>query len=120
MSKKRASGRSIRKKPAKKKYRKPVKAIRMIIKLRERAGLSRNALAEASYVDPKYLWNLERGIKRNPGRNLLIRLVRTLVSYSKMFTEDDVDAVLKAAGYPPAPLPDPNPRPTFLTREIYR
>ena len=116
--KKPASRRSNREKPAKKKYRKPVKAIQMVIKLRQKAGLTRNALAEAAYMDPKYLWRLEHGLARNPGRVILINLVRTLVAYSKMFTEEDVDAVQKAAGYPPAPKPPENPGRTFLNRGI--
>jgi transcriptional regulator with XRE-family HTH domain len=93
-------------KPKGPKHRKPVKPIRMIIKMRKRAKLTRNALAEASYIDPKYLWNLEHGISRNPGRRILIDLTRALVAYTKMFSEEDVDKVLKAAGYPPAPLPE--------------
>ena len=100
------------------KHRRPVKAIQMVIKLREKAGLTRNALAEAAYLDSKYLWNLEHGIARKPGRVILINLVRTLVAYSKMFTEEDVDAVLHAAGYPPAPKPPDDPGSTFLNRGI--
>ena len=93
-------------KPKAQKYQKPIKAIRMIIKMRESAKLTTNALAGYSRVDPKYVWNLERGISRNPGRRILINLTRALVAYTKMFSEKDVDAVLKAAGYPPAPPPD--------------
>lgn len=107
-------------KPAERKYRKPVEAIRMVIKLRKKAGLTTNALAEAAYMDPKYFWKLEHGIARNPGRVILINLVRTLVAYSKMFTEEDVDAVLHAAGYPPAPKPPDDPGGTFLNRGIRR
>ena len=105
-------------KPAERKYRKPVKAIQMVIKLREKAGLTRNVLAEAAYMDTKYYWRLERGIARKPGRIILINLVRTLVSYSKMFAEEDVDAVQHAAGYPPAPRPPDDPGGTFLNRGI--
>ena len=118
--KKPATRRSNREKPAERKYRKPVEAIRMVIKLRKKAGLTTNALAEAAYLDSKYLWNLEHGIARKPGRIILINLVRTLVAYSKMFTEEDVDAVLHAAGYPPAPKPPDDPGGTFLNRGIRR
>lgn len=119
----RRNNRIVRKEPEKPKgpkRSKPIKAIRMIIKMRKKAGLTRNALAEASYVDPKYYWHLEMGQKRNPGRNILINLTRTLVAYTKMFSEKDVDAVLKAAGYPPAPPPDDEPSRTFLNRGIRR
>lgn len=105
---------------AKQKNQKPVRAAQILIDLRKQAGLSRNALAGASGVDEKYFWDLERGLKRNPGRNVLIKLSRAPAHYSKQFTEEDVDAVLEAAGFPPAPLPDPNPAPTSLTRELYR
>ena len=98
--------------------RKPVKAIRMPIRLREKAGLTTNALADGANVDQKNLWNLEHGIKRNPGRDLLINLGRTLVSFSKAFTEEDVDRKLAAADYPPAPLPNPTPRTNHLIRGI--
>jgi hypothetical protein len=94
-------------KKKKKEYDKPVKAIEMIIEMREQCGLNRHELARSSGNDPKYLWNLERGIKRNPSRWALITLTRALVAYTKLFDETDVDAVLKAAGYPPAPLPKP-------------
>ena len=90
----------------------------MLIKLREKAGLTTNALADGANVDQKYLWNLEHGVNRNPGRDLLINLGRTLVSFSKAFTEEDVDRMLAAANHPPTPLPDPTPRPDYLTRGI--
>lgn len=88
--------------------------------MREQAGLTTNALAESTPVDPKYLWKLERGIARNPGRNLLIDLARSLVGYTKLFNESNVDMVMAAANYPSAPLPDPNPSPNYLTRHLYR
>ena len=106
-SKKPASRRPLRKKP-KKKYRKPVKAIRLLIDKRKKAGITTNALADLASLDPKNYWRLEKGIARNPGRDTLIRLARALVGYTKMFTEDDVDKVLAAANFPPAPEPECN------------
>jgi|AP95_1055475.scaffolds.fasta_scaffold555947_1 hypothetical protein len=69
-------------------------------------------------MDGKYLWRLEHGIARKPGRIKLINIGRTLVAYSKMFTEEDVDAVLHAARYPPAPRPPDDPGGTFLNMGI--
>ena len=85
---------------------KPVKPIDTIIKMRKKVGMSRWKLASDAYVDQKYYKKLESGEARNPGRWLLIRLVRALVAYSKVFSEQDVDRVLKQAGQAPAPLPD--------------
>ena len=85
---------------------KPVKAIQIIMKLRKNANLSTWKLAELAYVDHRYLYRLERGEKTHPSRDILIRLGRELVNYSKLFDEDHVDRILKAAGYPPAPLDD--------------
>ena len=123
MFKKNHPKRSNRKSAAKRKppkRRKPVKAIREIVRMREKVGVSCNALYEAAGIDPKYGWNLERGLKRNPGRNVLIKLVRVLVSFTKMYNESHVDRVLSFASFPPAPLPPEDPRPTFLTSELYR
>ena len=106
------------KKPKGPKRSRPVKPIRMIIKMCKKAGLTRNALTEASYLDPKYVWRLEMGQKRNPGRNILINPTRALVAYTKMYSEKDVDKVLDAAGYPPAPPPPDNPTRTFLNGGI--
>ncbi|MEX0761529.1 MAG: helix-turn-helix transcriptional regulator [Dehalococcoidia bacterium] len=84
---------------------KPVDAIALIKSMRERAGLTAYGLAERARVDSRYLTRLESGESRNPGREVLIQLGRTLVRYTKNFNEKDVDAVLAAAGYPPAPDP---------------
>jgi len=84
---------------------KPVKAIRILIEMREKAGVTTYRLASLARVDSKYLWRLERGEARNPGREALIRLARALVGYTKLFSESDVDCVLAAADYAPAPMP---------------
>lgn len=62
-NKKRLSRRSIRNNKAKKRYPKSDKAITTITKMRNRAGLECNVLAEMSFVDSKYLWELEHGLK---------------------------------------------------------
>ncbi len=85
---------------------KPVKAIQIVTNLRKKAKLSTWKLAELAYVDHRYLYRLESGEKTHPSRGVLIRLGRALVNYSKLFDEDDVDRILKAGGYPPAPLDD--------------
>lgn len=90
--------------PPKKRF-KPVKSIQMLMKMREKAGVSRYKMATLAWVDEKYVKRLELGEARHPGRDVLIRLSRALVEYTKMFTEKDVDRVLAAAGFAPAPEP---------------
>jgi hypothetical protein len=106
MNRKRTSRRSDRSKPATRKEQKPIKAIKLLIAKRKKAQLTTNGLAELASLDPKNYWRLEHGFARNPGRDTLIRLTRALVRYSKMFDESDVDEVLKAVGFPSAPLPE--------------
>lgn len=83
---------------------KPVKAIGMIIKMREKADITYSKLSTIARVDKSYLRRLETGESRHPGRDILIALTRALVDYTKLFAEKDVDRVLAAAGFPPAPL----------------
>ena len=85
---------------------KPVRPIRRLIKMREKAGMSRYMLASMARQDDRYLKRLESGEARNPGRNVLISLGRALVAYTKLYNEGDVDKVLNDAGFAPAPLPD--------------
>ena len=89
----------------KRKPLKPVKAILLLIKMRKKADVSCYMLATLARVDDRYLRRLEAGEARNPGRDHLIRLARALVGFTKLFDEDDVDRVLAAAGFAPAPLP---------------
>ena len=103
-----ASRQTIRKKSTKKKYRKSIKSIKLLIEMRKKAGITTNGLADLASLDPKNYWRLEKGIARNPGRDTLIRLARALVRYTKMFDESDVDKVLAAANFPPAPEPECN------------
>lgn len=83
---------------------KPVKSVEIIIQMREKAGLTYSQLARLAGTDRSYLRRLEVGESRNPGHDTLIDLAEALVDYTKLFTEDDVDRVLKAAGFPPAPV----------------
>ena len=85
---------------------KPVKPIATIVKMRDKVGMSRWKLAEDAHLDQSYYKRLESGEARNPGRDVLIRLVRALVAFSKVFSEREVDRVLAQAGYAPAPLPE--------------
>ena len=106
MNRRHTTRRSARRKPVKRKQQSPIKAIKLLIAKRKKAQLTTNGLAELASLDPKNYWRLEHGIARNPGRDTLITLTRALVRYSKMFDESDVDEVLKAAGFPPAPWPE--------------
>ena len=101
--KKTRSRRIIRSEPPEKPL-KPAKAIEMIIKMREKADITYSQLARLARVDKSYLRRLELGESRHPGRQTLIDLSEALVDYTKMFDERDVDRVLKAAGFAPAPL----------------
>ena len=91
-------------KPPKKKKPKPVKAIRILIKMREKAKLTAFQFSELSHSDYKYWKKLESGEAENPGRGYLMWAARSLVDYTKLFDESDVDEVLAAAGFPPAPV----------------
>jgi hypothetical protein len=83
----------------------PVKAIAIIVEMRQKAHITYSKLSTISGVDKSYMRRLERGESRNPGRDTLIDLARSLVNYTKLFTEKDVDRVLQAAGFAPAPMP---------------
>ncbi len=91
--------------PPKKKKPKPIKAIRLLIKLREKAKLTAFQFAQLSHSDYKYWKKLESGEAQNPGRGYLMWAARSLVDYTKLFDEGDVDKVLAAADFPPAPAP---------------
>lgn len=91
-------------KPPKRKKPKPIKAIRLLIKMREKAKLTAFQFASQSHSDYKYWQKLESGEAQNPGRGYLMWAARSLVDYTKLFDESDVDKVLAAAGFPPAPV----------------
>lgn len=63
--------------------------------LRAAAGLSYQVLAERSYVDVKYLHDLETGKKARPSRDVLIR-----VGVGLGLELEDIDELLTVAGHP--------------------
>ena len=72
-------------------------------KLRKKAKLGSYALARDAYVDPSYVAQLERGAKINPSRDMVLRLGQALLDNSGDMSLEDVDNLLKAAGYGPLP-----------------
>ena len=84
---------------------KPIKPIRLLVKMRKRAGLTTFQFAALSYADYKYLQRLESGEADNPSRSYLKGKAESLVAYTSLFDIKDVNEVLKAGGYPPAPAP---------------
>ena len=69
--------------------------------LRERSGKSRYWLAQFSGVNQAYLLRLERGERRNPTRDTVLKLALALVAGSSLVTIDDVNELLWAATYVP-------------------
>ena len=65
--------------------------------------MTRYALARESRVDPTYLARLESGVKVRPGRQLVLRIGQALLDNSGKISREDVDRLLKAAGYGPLP-----------------
>ncbi len=80
-----------------------MKFAKTLKKLRTKAKMTRYALAQASSVDPTYLARLERGERVRPGRQLVLRIGQALLDNSGQITLEDVDRLLKAAGYGPLP-----------------
>ncbi len=64
-----------------------------------RDARSLNAIAQASLVDVAYLWRLRAGHKRNPSRDVLIRL-----GLAMRLEPEEVDPLLVAADYAPITL----------------
>lgn len=88
--------------------RKIHKSIKMIKDARRKLGVSRYKVSQIASVDQKYYTALERGESSNPGRSVLLRLARTITTYSKLYDEKWVDKVLSTADFPPAPEPHPD------------
>ena len=80
-----------------------MKFAKILNKLRNKAKLTRYALARESGVDPTYLARLERGEKVRPGRLLVLRIGQALLDHSGKISLKHVDRLLKAAGYEPLP-----------------
>jgi hypothetical protein len=68
-----------------------------------RARLIRYRLGQEVNVDPGHVGRLERGERRHPGRDLVLRLSQALLDNSGDITLEDVDQLLKAAGHGPLP-----------------
>jgi hypothetical protein len=60
-------------------------------------------LALEAKVDPSHVVRLERGERRHPGRDLVLRLSQALLDNSGDISLENVDELLKAAGYGPLP-----------------
>ena len=73
----------------------------MLKKLRSRSGKSRYRLARYCGVDEAYLSRLESGARRNPSRDIVLKLGLALVAGSSAVTIDDVNGLLIAAGCAP-------------------
>jgi transcriptional regulator with XRE-family HTH domain len=72
-------------------------------KLRTRAKLTRYRLALEAHADLGHLGRLERGERRHPSRELVLRLGQALLDNSGDISLEDVDWLLKAAGHGPLP-----------------
>jgi transcriptional regulator with XRE-family HTH domain len=72
-------------------------------KLRAKAKLTRYGLARDAEVDPGYVARLERGEKLHPSRHMVLRLGQALLDNSADVSLEDIDRLLKAAGYSPLP-----------------
>ena len=79
----------------------PIEAMKLVTRMRRRAGMTTYGLATNAAVDFNYLKKLERGEARNPSRAVLMSLGNALTAYTSLFSRRDVDRVLKAAGFPP-------------------
>ena len=70
-------------------------------RLRERSNKSRYKLAQFTGVNEAYLLRLETGERRNPSRDVVMKLGLALVADSSLVTLDDVNELLLSAGYAP-------------------
>ena len=69
--------------------------------LRERSGKSRYRLAQWSGLDEGYLGRLESGQRRNPSRDIVIKIAVGLVQDTAEVSIHDVQELLLAAGLLP-------------------
>lgn len=81
----------------------PAEAIKIVVRMRQKAGMSLYRLSADAHVDYNYLKKLESGRSRNPSRQVLIALGNALVAHTSLFSQKDVDRILREAGFPPAP-----------------
>lgn len=92
-----------KKSKARKAAAEPNPAVRLLLEMASEAGLTRHQLALRANVDDRYLARLESGEAVNPGRDIVLRLGVALVRYTSLFGRNNVERVLKAAGFPPSP-----------------
>ena len=72
-------------------------------KLRVKAKVSPYSLASLAGSDGGYIKRLENGERRRTMRNTVLRLGQALLNSSGDITLEDIDRLLKAAGYGPLP-----------------
>jgi transcriptional regulator with XRE-family HTH domain len=72
-------------------------------KLRTKAKLTRYHLAIEANADLGHLGRLERGERRHPSRELVLRLGQALLDNSGDISLEDVNQLLRAAGHGPLP-----------------
>ncbi len=72
-------------------------------KVREKAKITIYRLAYDAQTDWIYVKRLEIEERKHPGREMVLRLGQALLNNSGDVTLDDVDRLLKAAGYGPLP-----------------
>ena len=70
-------------------------------RLREKSGKSRYKLAQYSGLDEAYVSRLESGGRRNPSRDVVVKLSLALVQDSSEVSIHDVNELLLSAGYAP-------------------
>ena len=78
-----------------------MKLAKLLKKLRKKTKLTCYALARVANVDPTYLGRLERGERRHPSKEFLLRLGKALWDNSPKISRKDIDRLLKAAGHSP-------------------
>ncbi len=66
-----------------------------------KAGASKHALAQFAGLDSAYVWRLACGRKRNPSRDVVLRIGLALVHASRSIEAEDIDRLLLAADYRP-------------------
>ena len=69
--------------------------------LMDKSEKTRYRLARSSGVDEAYIFRLESGERRNPTRDLVVKLGMGLMHNSSAVSVDDVNELLLAAEYSP-------------------
>ena len=69
--------------------------------LMDKSGKTRYRLARCSGVDEAYIFRLESGERRNPTRDIVVKLGLGLMHDSSSVTVDDVNELLLSAEHSP-------------------